>query len=1735
MIHLPPGWKLLRQLLWHDILESAKTAPISAGRPSSSRPSSLTSRIAASECPISHPSQLTNPFLGLPLESGKCESCGTAEHGKCEGHFGYIELPIPIYHPSYVSELKQIFSLVCLKCLRMKKGKVKHTNGKDSVSTTTCFFCRDLSISVKEVKTTDGALSLELRVPSRKRLRDGFWNFLDRFGFHYGDSFCRPLLPCEALNILKEIPEETRRKLATKGYFPQTGYIMQHLPVPPNCLYVPEFSDGKSIMSFDISIALLKRVLNKIEMIKRSRSGSPNFESHEVESTDLQSSVAQYMHLRGTTKGPQDSKRFMIGMEANECSTKQWLEKMRTLFIRKGSGFSSRSVITGDAYIGINVIGLPSEIAKKITFEERVTEHNMKRLQEVVDNRLCVTYRDGASTYAISVGSKGHTCLKIGQIVNRRIVDGDIVFINRPPSTHKHSLQAFYVYVHDDHTVKINPLICAPLGADFDGDCVHIFYPQSLAAKAEVVELFSVEKQLLSSHTGNLNLQLVNDSLLALKLLYLKTFIRKETAQQLAMFVSPNLPPPAIYKSHNSGPCWTASQVLQCALPSLFDSFGEKHQISCSEMIKLDFDVDFVQSCFSEIISSIFTIKGPKEALNFFNVLQPLLMETLFLDGFSISLKDFHVPKAVIQGVQKSIQRNSYILDKTRYTQNQFVEMRVENHLKSIKQPIVEFIVKFSSLGYLIDSKSDSAIAKVLQQLGFLGLQLFHEGKFYSSRLVEDCFSTFVNRFSTGGDKHPCEAYGLVKSSFYNGLNPYEELVHAISSREVLVRSSRGLTEPGTLFKNLMAILRDVVICYDGSVRNVCSNSVIQFDYGDDDRVDLIGLSPPGEPVGVLAATAISNPAYKAVLDSSQSNNSSWELMKEILLTKVSYKNDVNDRRVILYLNDCFCGKKFCKERAALAVQSCLKRVTLEDCVTDFLIEYQKEIILPGNPEPTSGLVGHIHLDKMQLESLNRSIDEVLHTCEEVILKNAKKKGQFSHLFKKITLMASECCSIQKAKDSNLSRTPCLQFSYCDENVAPSCEYFEGIVQVLANTVYPTLLDTIVKGDPRVHEAKVVWVGPDATSWVRNSSNTLKGELAVEMVIEKSAAPHNGDAWRTAMDACLPVMRLIDARRSIPYGVQQIRELFGISCAFDQAVERMSTSIRKVAKGVLKDHLILVAIQVPFTEATLFTPMKCFERAAEKCHSDSLDSGVSSCSWGKHVALGTGSSFQIIWDKKQMANDKDIGKGLYDFLVMVRTSGDQREANGACLEDVDDLEEENDEALCLSPQFDDGFTNPTFEETFEGEVSFWKGSIHENGKINNSSWDKPRECNFEFEKEAPPESWRNGRVQIQVEMQVPGSQGQKSEGNQLENSANAKRWDDKKASDHANETWKSDGWGSSNPTKWGTQTNHSDSSDKKEVDDQWISLASKSNVWASQKSEEKLSHENRWNDNVVSDHANETWKSDGWCSANPTNWGIQKNHPESCDIREIDDQWNSNVTSKPNVWDSQKSEEKLLDANRWNDNKTSDNDSQTMKSDGWGPNKSDGWGSSNKSDGWGSSNKSDGWGSSLNPQNRKGQKNQSKRPPRKPDEAKGGTIGFTSTGRRLDSFTAEEEKILVEVEPTMHNIKRILRDSSDGEKLSEDDGKFITEKVFEYHPDKLAKVSDKIDYIMVDKHQQFQESRCFYVVSCDGSRADFSYLKCMENFVRSNFAENADSFTRKYFRKHHSEQVNADRAIAESS
>ena len=106
-------------------------------------------------------------------------------------------------------------------------------------------------------------------------------------------------------------------------------------------------------------------------------------------------------------------------------------------------------------------------------------------------------------------------------------------------------------------------------------------------------------------------------------------------------------------------------------------------------------------------------------------------------------------------------------------------------------------------------------------------------------------------------------------------------------------------------------------------------------------------------------------------------------------------------------------------------------------------------------------------------------------------------------------------------------------------------------------------------------------------------------------------------------------------------------------------------------------------IQVSLTETTLFTPKRCFERTAEKCHDNSLSSIVASCYWDKHVAVETGSQFDVIWDWKEVGFDKTSGMDVYNFLHMVNIIG-VTNSNTACLgEEIDLMEMDRKSILIL--------------------------------------------------------------------------------------------------------------------------------------------------------------------------------------------------------------------------------------------------------------------------------------------------------------------------------------------------------------------------------------------------------------------------------------------------------------------
>jgi DNA-directed RNA polymerase-5 subunit 1 len=164
--------------------------------------------------------------------------------------------------------------------------------------------------------------------------------------------------------------------------------------------------------------------------------------------------------------------------------------------------------------------------------------------------------------------------------------------------------------------------------------------------------------------------------------------------------------------------------------------------------------------------------------------------------------------------------------------------------------------------------------------------------------------------------------------------------------------------------------------------------------------------------------------------------------------------------------------------------------------------------------------------------------------------------------------------------------------------------------------------------------------------------------------------------------------------------------------------------MKTVAKGILKDHLVPVAssticsdnlngfnnagykatfrhlkVQVPLTESTSFTPMKCMRRLQRDAILILWDV------WSHHVR---GASMQYLalshllrfCNEDQLKSNKEYGDSLYADLALMRT--DQEKARYTFLDDVDYLVEDDAmDDICLSLELDGTLGMPTFEHSGE--------------------------------------------------------------------------------------------------------------------------------------------------------------------------------------------------------------------------------------------------------------------------------------------------------------------------------------------------------------------------------------------------------------------------------------------------
>ena len=154
-------------------------------------------------------------------------------------------------------------------------------------------------------------------------------------------------------------------------------------------------------------------------------------------------------------------------------------------------------------------------MAKTLTYPERVNRYNITKMRALIlvgpeehpgANFVEILQEDGKmnkiSLFYARNRAKIADELKIGDVVDRHLANGDAVLFNRQPSLHRVSIMSHKARIMPHKTLRFNECVCAPYNADFDGDEMNIHVPQTEEARAEARTLMNVKNNICVPKAG---------------------------------------------------------------------------------------------------------------------------------------------------------------------------------------------------------------------------------------------------------------------------------------------------------------------------------------------------------------------------------------------------------------------------------------------------------------------------------------------------------------------------------------------------------------------------------------------------------------------------------------------------------------------------------------------------------------------------------------------------------------------------------------------------------------------------------------------------------------------------------------------------------------------------------------------------------------------------------------------------------------------------------------------------------------------------------------------------------------------------------------------------------------------------------------------------------------------------------------------------------------------------------
>jgi DNA-directed RNA polymerase subunit beta' len=582
--------------------------------------------------------------------------------------------------------------------------------------------------------------------------------------------------------------------------------VMQYIPVIPPELRPLVPLDGGRFASSDLN-DLYRRVIIRNNRLKRLL----EIKAPEVilrnEKRMLQEAVdSLFDNSRKSNAVKAEGGRALKSL-SDVLKGKQG--RFRQNLLGKRVDYSGRSVIVVGPEMALHECGIPKDMAAELfkpfiirKLIERGIVKTVKSAKKLVERKEAVVWD-----------------------ILENVLKGHPVMLNRAPTLHRLSIQAFQPKMIEGKAIQLHPLVCSAFNADFDGDQMAVHVPLSNAAIMEAQLLMLASHNILNPQNGTPITLPSQDMVLGL---YYLTKGKKTMGDEIIKgegksFYSAE----EVIIAHNEGKvdlhawikvrAWVRGKDGQLEYKLIETTVG---RVLFNQFVPKDngfVNALLTKKSLREIIGAILKNTNIPQTVKFLDDTKTLGFRTAFRGGLSFNINDLTIPEVkekLVAGAQEEVDEvwENYnmglITNNERYNQIIDIWSRVDTRVtETLIHEMANDKQGFNSVYMMLDSGARGSKQQVKQLAGLRGLMAKPRRSGSSgSEIIEN----------------------PILANFKDGLSVLEYFISTHGARKGLADTALKTADAGYLTRRLVDVAQDVVINEEdcGTLRGLATSAL---------------------------------------------------------------------------------------------------------------------------------------------------------------------------------------------------------------------------------------------------------------------------------------------------------------------------------------------------------------------------------------------------------------------------------------------------------------------------------------------------------------------------------------------------------------------------------------------------------------------------------------------------------------------------------------------------------------------------------------------------------------------------------------------------------------------------------------------------------------------------------------------------------------------------------------------